>query len=449
MSGLYSTVYTGALRIKAALRGDRQFSIYRSLLREQYLPPHRLEQVRIERFKKLALRAIDNSKYYHQRLSEQRELIEKMQSLEQLSLLPLLTRDDLQQHYKEILCPVDNTVYADSSGGSTGSPVNFYHDRDYQMFARGLHLLFMSWIGVSYGDRTGIFWGADRDFKEASFREKLDARIDRIMALNSFNVDEISMDSFLRQLEQFNPTYIYGYASSLALAAERINQLKLTGIRPKAVRSSAEMLYESQRQVIEQAFGTKVYNFYGSREINNLAAECAAHEGMHVMASGRIIEVVDDNGQPVPDGEQGNLAVTDLTNLSFPFIRYLTGDMGTLKSESCSCGISYPLLAGLAGRSSDIISFNGLHIHGEYFTHLFYAQPLVKQFQVIQEEADLLVIKIVLRSGELDTQPLLNQITEKVGPSVRIEIEFVDSIPPLKSGKFRFTINNYNNRRKV
>ena len=123
--------------------------------------------------------------------------------------------------------------------------------------------------------------------------------------------------------------------------------------------------------------------------------------------------------------------------------------MGTLKSEPCSCGISYPLLANLAGRSSDIIIFNGVHIHGEYFTHLFYSQPLVKQFQVVQEDANLLVIKIVARSEQFDTEPIVKKIVEKVGQGVHIEVKFVEQIEPLKSGKFRFTINNYSGQRKA
>ena len=443
---MYSTLFTGIQKLKAFLKSDRHFNIYSELVREQYLPLPQLEQLRLGRFKQLALRAIEKSSYYRERLTPQRQFIAGMTSLAQLTQLPLLTRDDVQLRSKEILCPVDDTAYADSSGGSTGNPVNFYHDRDYQMYARGLHLLFMSWMDVRYGDRTAIFWGADRDFGEPSFKEQLFAKTNRIRALNSFNVEEQQLDLFLHDLGKFNPTYIYGYASSLALAAERTIALGLTSIRPRAIRSSAEMLYESQRAVIEKAFECKVFNFYGSREVNNLAAECPAHEGLHIMASGRIIEVVDDHGRPLPDGQSGNLAVTDLTNLSFPFIRYITGDMGSMKSGSCSCGRSYPLLADLAGRSSDILRFNDVHIHGEYFTHLFYAQPEVKQFQVIQEEADRLMLRVVPRTDNWNAAPIVEKIREKVGGNVRVDVEITDRIKPLKSGKFRFTINNVHNR---
>ena len=203
------------------------------------------------------------------------------------------------------------------------------------------------------------------------------------------------------------------------------------------------MLYENQRREIEKAFGCNVYNFYGSREINNLAAECPAGEGLHIMASGRIIEITDNSGRPLPAGEVGNIVVTDLTNFSFPFIRYMTGDMAAMSSRSCSCGRSYPLLEKLVGRSSDIIRVNNKSIHGEYFTHLFYGMPRVKQFQVVQEDANVLVVRIVSREGRFDTADLLSSIKKQTGENVSVTFEFVDEIKPLKSGKFRFTINNY------
>lgn len=443
--GIYSNIYTSFRRLKASMRGDRHFVVFNMLSNEQWLNDRVLEALRIERFRKLAQRALDKSPFYQERLADHRSTIEGMTSLTELENLPLLTRDDLQENYRQILCPVDDTVYADSSGGSTGNPVNFYHDRYYQTYANGLHLLFLSWMKITYGSKTAIFWGADRDFGQASWREKLNSRLERVVVLNSFNVDDAAMDGFLDRLRKFRPEYIYGYASSLELAARRINASNRWTIRPRAVRSSAEMLFESQRTEIEKAFGCKVYNFYGSREINNLAAECPAHEGLHIFASGRIVEVVDESGRQLPPGETGLLAVTDLTNHSFPFIRYITGDMGTLKAGRCSCGRSYPLLSNLAGRVSDIISLGGKQIHGEYFTHLFYSRPEIKQFQVVQEDAELLKIKIVSRTDSIDTSLLERTIRDKVGETVKIVFELVENIAPLKSGKYRFTINNYRN----
>lgn len=441
MSGWYRKTYGSWLRMRSRMKGERRYDIHREIQPEQWLDPEALERLQIARLQKVLIHALRESAYYRERLAGILDDGKDIDTLHDLEKLPLLKREDLQRDHQRILCLGQPGLYEDASGGSTGNPVICYHDNAYKDFAGALEMIFMSWIDVARGDKTGVFWGADRDFREWSFKERLFLKTERVRLLNAFHVTEETLDAFLRDLESFKPRYIYGYASSLNLAAEYLNHTKKYTIRPQAVKSSAEMLYESQRAEIEKAFGTGVYNFYGSREINNLAAECPSHEGLHVMASGRIIEIVDENGKRLPDGEVGYLAVTDLTNFSFPFIRYLIGDMGSKKTSRCSCGRGYPLLAGLTGRSSDILTVNGKLIHGEYFTHLFYGRPEVKQFQVVQEKEDYLVIKIVSAGGDVDTRAMVGAIHDKVGHNVIVEIKQVDHIPPLKSGKYRFTIN--------
>ena len=443
MSDIYSKLYMTCLRARASLEGEEYFRIWGQLQKEQWLTPEKIESLQIERLKKMVEHATNNSKYYRQAFSAAGVSIDDIRSPADLQKLPLLTRKDLQSNYREMLCTRDlNGVYADSSGGSTGNPVNFYHGRRYKDYAGAMELLFLSWHGLSHGVRTAAFWGADRDIKDWSFKERWRLRLQRMKILNSFDVDEQKLDTFLSEITKFRPEYIIGYASSLDLAAKYINCTGRFKIRPKAIRSSAETLYSSQRSEIEKAFEAPVYNFYGSREVNNLAAQCPKKGGMHIFASGRIIEIVDENGRQLPPGENGHIAVTDLTDLDFPFIRYLNGDMGIRRVGRCPCHRGYPLLENITGRSSDIICFGGRYIHGEYFTHLFYGRPDVRQFQVVQESANSLVVKIVTDNKDIDTVRIKEKIKERVGDEVGVDIILVDNIPLLKSGKYRFTINN-------
>jgi phenylacetate-CoA ligase len=246
---------------------------------------------------------------------------------------------------------------------------------------------------------------------------------------------------FLRDLNRFRPRYINGYASSLYLIARTISESSPIEFRPAAVRSSAETLYGFQRREIEAAFGAKVYDFYGSREVNNLAVECPAHDGLHVFASGRIVEIVDERGIPVDDGELGQVAVTDLTNFSFPFIRYLNGDLAIRRDRPCSCDRGYPMIEKVCGRTTDMITINDQYIHGEFFTHLFYRKPDIRQFQVIQQDASTLRIRIVAGDGGADIADVLAKIREKVGAGVVIKVEFTNNIETTGTGKYRFTIS--------
>jgi phenylacetate-CoA ligase len=424
------------------MKNRQDYEHFQVFLREQWAPPEQLELVRLGRLKTLLLHALNDSPFHRRRLAPFRQHIMRMTSLAELAALPLLTRDDLQNHAEDIRSESAANATPDASGGSTGNPVNFYHSRDYREFSAGLHLLFLSWLEVRPGDPTAIFWGADRDFAEQSKRQKLMARLARVRSLNSFDVDNAAMDQFLDELVAFQPRYIYGYASSLHLAASRmLTDPNRWPIRPVAIRSAAEMLFAHQREAIQTAFAAPVFNFYGSREINNLAAECPHHRGLHVMASGRIVEITDDKGTPLPAGETGHIVVTDLSEPAFPFIRYLIGDMGRLNAEPCPCGRSYPLLDGIVGRSSDIITVGNKQIHGEFFTHLFYGHPEVRQFQVVQESENRLVVRIISDTSDADFAFVTEGIRRKTGDSVTIELQRVDRIDTTSSGKYRFTVN--------
>ena len=438
---LYNHLHNLIFRIKDFYDGTGVYKILSQLRKEQYLPPDELEDIRSQRLRKVLIHAQKNSPYYRDIFKSLGINIDDNFNISQLSQLPLLTRQQLQDNFENILFQDAQKVQPDSSGGSTGQPVNFYHDDSYASHSRALRLLFNTWMNIKPGDKTAIFWGADRDIKESTPYEKRMNRLNRIKQLNSFAMTDDLIAGFIDEINRFKPKYIYGYASSLYHVAQYINEHKPLTFQPKAVRSSAEMLYDFQRIEIERAFKTKVFNFYGSREVNNIAAECPVHDGLHIFASGRIVEIVDDDGNPLNPGEAGNIAVTDLTNFSFPFIRYLNGDMGVLKEGSCPCRRTYPLIDSITGRSSDMIIIGDKHIHGEYFTHLFYGRPDISQFQLVQETANSLKLYIIPKTENPELDFFENSILDKVGRNIKLEIIETNRIEPTPSGKHRFTIS--------
>lgn len=438
---LYNHFHNLLFRLKDIYDGTSVYKIFSQLKKEQYLPTETLKDIQSQRLRNILTHAQKQSPYYRDIFKNHDINIDNRFDISRLSQLPLLTRQQLQDNYEKILCRDAVKAQSDSSGGSTGQPVNFYHDASYASHSRALRLLFQSWMDIKSGDKTAIFWGADRDLKDATPYEKRMNRLNRIKQLNSFAMTDDLIAGFIDEINCFQPKYIYGYASSLYHVTKFITEHKPLTFQPKAVRSSAEMLYDFQRKKIESAFKTRVYNFYGSREVNNIAAECPAHNGLHIFASGRIIEIVDENGNSLPPGEEGNIAVTDLTNFSFPFIRYLNGDMGELKNSSCPCRRTYPLIDRITGRSSDMIIIGDKHIHGEYFTHLFYGRPDISQFQLVQETDDNLKLYIIPKTENPELDFFRNAILDKVGQNVKLEIIKTNRIEPTSSGKHRFTIS--------
>ena len=175
-----------------------------------------------------------------------------------------------------------------------------------------------------------------------------------------------------------------------------------------------------------------------------MAAECEAHTGLHVLADVRYLEFLRE-GQPVQNGDFGEIIVTDLTNYAMPFIRYQTSDLGRPQSQSCVCGRGFPLIQEITGRSSDVLSApNGRYVHGEYFTHLFYGVPGVRRFQVHQKT--LHDVEILVEGDlELPAETLAEmrrKIMAQMGERVAVTFHMVDEIPLTPSGKYRFTISD-------
>jgi phenylacetate-CoA ligase len=441
----YRSLHEGFYRLKDLVQGTGVYRWLATLRAEQMMAPERLREIVSDRLRSVLEHAIAHSAYYRNLFADSGIVIDDDFDISDLESLPLLKREDLQEHYEEIVCENHGRVFPNSSGGSTGNPVNFYQDDPYKSFSQAANLLFLDWMGIRSGDRSSAIWGADRDFQDLSLRDRFFIRFDRVRALNAFSLSESRIRKFVREMNHFKPRLVFGYASALHLVARLINETEQIEFQPRAVRSSAEMLYDFQRVEIEKAFKCKVYDFYGSREVNNLAGECAAHEGLHVVSSGRILETVDDYGRPVADGKIGQVAVTDLTNFAFPFIRYLNGDMAVKSSGTCSCGRGYPLLEKIEGRVSDMIVVDGQYIHGEFFTHLFYSRPDIAQFQLIQEEPRRLRLLVVGRGEDPRVEDIIAAIRAKVGEGVTIETEIVDRISPTASGKHRFTISRIGN----
>lgn len=364
-----------------------------------------------------------------------------------LAKVPLLTKDVVREGLDSLIAKnCDRSrIFENATGGSTGVPLKFYQDLRYQSLAAAIDAHVREWWGIKPYDRTASIWGADREFHELSLKERLYEMRQRAKSLNAFRMTDKSLLQFCRTLERWKPPYLKGYSSALQTLALSAVKYGISNLQFKAIRSTAEMLYPHQRKEIHQALSGPVYDFYGSREVNNIAAECPEEKRLHLISAWRYVEIIDETGEPVPDGQSGHIAVTDLSNYAMPFIRYLNGDMARMATERCSCGRPTPVIEELLGRTTDIIRMpQGDLIHGEYFTHLFYGRNDIRQFQVHQKALDHIIVRYV-PSGKPPREYMENvaeRIRKRLGDGVKVEVELCEKIPVPLSGKHRFTISD-------
>ncbi len=200
-----------------------------------------------------------------------------------------------------------------------------------------------------------------------------------------------------------------------------------------ALVSSAEVLTPQARSLIESVFGKPIFNRYGNREFGALAAE-DGEGGLLVNPVDCMVEIDSVDPVRVP----GAILVTYLHNFAMPFVRYNTGDLAVWVE-----GEEGRRIARIQGRQGDTIRTKGGRlIHGEYFTHLMYDAPGVKEFQFVQERIDFFRLRVVSEQRDAELEAVWKQkIEEALGEPATIEVEYVESIPLLKSGKRKFTIS--------
>lgn len=439
---------------------DPKLAHLKALEERQFWSEAQLKQWQLERLQAVVAHAYDTVPLYKTLYDQAGVAPKDIQVLQDIHKLPCIAKRDIQEHGEALLSNhyLKEELVADASGGSTGQPTHFYKDKNQYQRRAADQVRHDRWSGWDLGDPFALIWGAQKDIKAiSSYKQRILAQyLHRVIPLDAFELTEEKMLRYVDVLESQQPPMILGYANALtAFARFLASQRPEHKIRPKGIISSAEALSAENREIIESVFRCKVLNRYGSREVGLIASECQLQTGLHINADNVFVEVGDFSGarstkdfekQRVPrlcePGESGEIIVTDFWNRGMPFIRYRMGDEGSLLAQSCGCGRTLPLMGAVSGRVSDfIIALDGRRIHGEYFTHLFYQLPNVKQFQLIQEELDHIQLKLVLKHGESDDEYLVQEIQKVCGQDVRVDILICDEIAPTASGKYLFTIS--------
>jgi phenylacetate-CoA ligase len=249
---------------------------------------------------------------------------------------------------------------------------------------------------------------------------------------------ESEMANMYEQLRLFKPDVVISYVSTLYMFAQYLDANCLVGrIVPRSVIVSSETLYPHQRELLERVFGCSVYNRYGLSETGIVAIECPVREGLHL--NQEILHV-----ESMPDSAgNSQLVVTDLINHGMPLLRYETGDTGRVIEERCACGRGLSRIVDLSGRIIDLLPTRmGGYVNGQLFATFHWIEG-VKQYQVIQEKIDAFKIRIIRTPSfaENNLAPMLQTIHERFGRETSIEVDYVESIPFTRGGKYKLVVS--------
>lgn len=428
---------------------------YRELKKLSNLTKNENEARQLAALNRILNHAYNNVPYYKNVIIDSGLLEEnkvQLTSLAQMQQLPFLTkgiiRGEKENLYSEDI--IERKSFKNTSGGSTGEPMGFLQDWNYQINNLANAFLVRSWKGLSPYDRVIRLWGAERDTFEGvkPFKEKVKDFILNMIRLNTFSLDENTIKKYVKILNKTKPILIMAYVQSIYEIAKFAKRNNLKVEKQNAIHAAAGTVHDFMRDEIEEVFQCKLFNYYGTRETGSIASECNDHHGLHILMENVFVELVDKEGNNCKFGEEGEIVITTLNNFSMPLIRYKIGDIGIMKRyEKCGCGCNYPKLQKVVGRKTELFkTISGSIVMPEYFIHLIgvVCNPgSIKMFQVVQEKSDLIVIKIV-KEGDISNL-ILSEIESKIkivmGNDCRVVFDFMDNIPKTKTGKFLYTIS--------
>lgn len=424
---------------------SRAKDYYYELKRTQYLSHSDIRKLQGLKLRRLMNHAYNHVGYWRELLDAHGLVPEEFNSVEDLRKLPLLSKQTVKDNiYFDMLS--DNhdkaKILKVSTSGSTGEPFVCFADQHQLEIRWATTQRSYEWTGWKWGDRCTRLWHQTIGMSLSQIiREAIDAWFCNRKFIPAFEMSDESIKQFSRKVAAHKPFLIDGYAESFNFLAYSLQESKEPlKWKPKALLSSAQSLPPASRQIIEQNFGCKVFDKYGSREFSGIAYECDQHTGHHIMAESYIVEIIKD-GKPAKAGEVGEVVVTDLNNYCMPLIRYRVGDLAVAMDEGfqCPCGRGLPLLGEIQGRTQAIIfGTNGTYMPGSFFLHVLkdYSH-LVSQLQVVQEVKGELVLKIV-KAKRWDDD-VFNNVVElmkrHLGQDMQINLEFVDNIPLGRTGK--------------
>lgn len=328
--------------------------------------------------------AYAHAPFYRRRFDAAGLKPEDFRDVADLAKFPLTSKSDLLANGREIQTTGDGgRLLLSETSGSTGEPLMFHRDLEWDANVRAAVFRGYAWHGVNPWDRNGYFWGYNLSPSKRRPVMALDFLQNRFRV---FSYDEAAMAQFAKKLR--SASFLEGYSSMIYETAKIINRHGWSGrFNLKMVKGTSEKIFDSYQEEARRAFGRSIISEYGSAECGVIAFECA--EGaMHIVMENVIVEEI-----------EGEAVITNLNSRAFPVIRYRQGDYIELARENrCPCGMAHPILADVRGRvGRTVYGLNGKYPSLTFyyvFKNLGLDHGLSLYYQAIQRQKGQLEIRV-------------------------------------------------------
>lgn len=361
---------------------------------------------------------------------------------------------------KDIQVPLEDRIskgfsikkcYVSKTSGSSGTPLIFAKDKYCHALTWAEIINRFGWFNINFNSSyQARFYGIPLGFVNYQ-KERLKDRLSHRFRFPIFDLSEKKLEEFLQVFRKKKFYFINGHTSSIVLFAKFLQKknLILTEVCPTLTYCvvTSEMLYDSDKKLLQVVLNVPIINEYGASEIDLIAFTNQKDEFI-VNSETLFVEILDENNQAVPHGEVGKIVVTSLYNKAQPLIRYEVGDLGILSPKST---LKTPILQQLVGRSNDIAYLpSGKTVPGHT---LYYVTKSVieddgnvKEF--IVEQLALDTFKIVYVSerelNETNVDTIHKAMSQYLEADLNIQLERVEVLDRSNRGKLKQFYSNFN-----
>ena len=400
-----------------------------------------LIRYRDERLREFVIHSAGTVPYYSRLFREIGIDPGEIRTLDDLSRLPILTKEQVQQSVADF---TSNAVQARQrivthTSGTTGAGLRFSTTREAQHEQWAVWWRYRHSHGLDQNQWCGYFGG--RSVVPVSVNEPPFWRYNyagRQILFSGYHMSPRNLGSYVDELRRKRPPWLHGYPSLIALLGSFLldSQCDL-GYQPRWITVGAENLLPQQARLIEDAFGVRPGQHYGMAEAVANFSECTAG-ALHVDEDFAAVEFVRD-----PAGDGWRIVGSNFSNPATPLLRYDVGDIASVSEFPCLCGRPGRVVESVDGRLEDyVILANGTRVGR--LDHVFKDMVTIREAQIAQHSPGEITLRIVrgAEHTEADEEILLREMRKRVGFDIRIEIVYLDRLPRSGSGKLRLVVSS-------
>lgn len=434
--GFYEHIMKLAVQIKRVVKGNHaQTTFTRNLEKIQFKSPEELKALQAVCLCELLNHAVENIPFYKE-LKDKFKLIPET-VFDDIKQFPILTKAILNENRENLIAPDIDIIGKLESSGTMGEISIMLQDKYTETHAPDE--FFNKKIGVVPGKCRIILKSVKKKNEKAIGEVEYEFdRIARSYLINYRYINDARYKFMTKTWLHKKPKIIWGSTQAVCSLAAYMEANKIEVNSPELVLVGGQTMLPQWKNKIENVWKTNVFDRYGSVEVGNMANQCKMKDGYHYVPTVHYVEVLDENLQPVAEGETGSIYITTLSKRALPVIRYKQDDLVEYTERTCECGCNFPIIGKIFGkRREGIISPKLSYVALSPINKIITGNNEIKDFQVIQVKTDSLHIRLV------ENKPVTNDTLKEIENNIntildykmKVTFEKVDSIKVLPNGK--------------